>query len=110
MANRRRPLVHGVILTVALLVSIAASGHGQQHDGHPLGVVDFPVSCTPEAQEAFNHAATLLHHMTYPQAREAFRKVVIIDAGCAMAHWGIATTLFQPLWPTRPGLEERKSG
>jgi predicted nucleic acid-binding protein len=75
-----------------------------------LPTVDFPVSCTPEAQAAFNHAAALLHHMTYPQAREAFRKVAGIDARCAMAHWGVATTLFQPLWPTRPGLEARKSG
>jgi hypothetical protein len=27
-----------------------------------------------------------------------------------MAHWGIAMTLFQPLWPTRPGPEERQRG
>jgi tetratricopeptide (TPR) repeat protein len=109
-ANRRRLPVHGAIATAALLAGITAGGHEQRHDGHPLGVVDFPVSCTPEAQAAFNHAAALLHHMTYPQAREAFRKVAGIDARCAMAHWGVATTLFQPLWPTRPGLEARKSG
>ncbi len=41
--------------------------------------------------------------MTYPQAREAFRSVAATDPRCAMAHWGIAMTLFQPLWPTRPG-------
>lgn len=110
MANRLRPVLGSAILTAALLGSITASGHGQQHDGHPLGVVDFPVSCTAEAQEAFNHAAALLHHMTYPQAHEAFQKVAVMDPACAMAHWGIATTLFQPLWPTRPGLEARKSG
>jgi len=27
-----------------------------------------------------------------------------------MAHWGVAMTLFQPLWPTRPGLQERQRG
>jgi hypothetical protein len=27
-----------------------------------------------------------------------------------MAQWGIAMTLFQPLWPTRPGVEERQRG
>lgn len=110
MASRLRLLLGCAVLTAALLGSITASGHGQQHEGHPLGVVDFPVSCTPEAREAFNHAAALLHHMTYPQAQEAFRKVVTLDERCAMAHWGIATTLFQPLWPTRPGLEVRKNG
>jgi tetratricopeptide (TPR) repeat protein len=107
--NNQRHL-RGALLIAAWLVSITANGHGQQHEGHALGVVDFPVSCTPEAQQAFNHAAALLHHMTYPQAQEAFRKVVTIDERCAMAHWGIATTLFQPLWPTRPGLEARKNG
>ena len=40
--------------------------------------------------------------MTYPQAREAFEKTIQIEPGCAMAHWGAAMTLFQPLWPTRP--------
>ena len=32
------------------------------------------------------------------------------DPGCAMAHWGVAMTLFQPLWPTRPRLQERQRG
>jgi hypothetical protein len=27
-----------------------------------------------------------------------------------MAHWGIAMTLFQPLWPTRPGPEDLRRG
>jgi tetratricopeptide (TPR) repeat protein len=74
-----------------------------KHGGHDLGVVNFPVSCSPQAQTAFNHAVALLHHMTYPQAREGFQHVAMIDARCAMAHWGEAMTLFQPLWPTRPG-------
>ncbi|MEX2180321.1 MAG: hypothetical protein WD801_16520 [Gemmatimonadaceae bacterium] len=48
--------------------------------------------------------------MTYPRAREAFQEVARIDATCAMAYWGVAMTLFQPLWPTRPGLPERRKG
>lgn len=40
--------------------------------------------------------------MTYPAAREAFQRVASIDPECAMAHWGYAMTLFQPVWPTRP--------
>ncbi len=67
-----------------------------------LGTVDFRISCNAEAQAGFNHAVELLHHMTYPQARTAFASVAASDSSCAMAHWGIAMTLFQPLWPTRP--------
>ncbi|MCM2315419.1 MAG: hypothetical protein NDJ92_09750 [Thermoanaerobaculia bacterium] len=77
--------------------------HGaQEHAGHALGSVEFPVSCSREAQVEFNRAVALLHHMTYPQAREAFQRVSVVDPRCAMAHWGYAMTLFQPLWPTRP--------
>lgn len=67
-----------------------------------LGTVDFSVSCSRPAQIEFNRAVALLHHMTYPQAREAFQRVAEIEPGCAMAYWGVAMTLFQPLWPTRP--------
>ncbi len=48
--------------------------------------------------------------MTYPQAREAFLQVAKIDPDCAMAQWGFAMTLFQPLWPTRPKLEALEQG
>jgi tetratricopeptide (TPR) repeat protein len=48
--------------------------------------------------------------MTYPQARDAFQRVATTDPRCAMAHWGIAMTLFQPLWPTRPRPEALRRG
>jgi tetratricopeptide (TPR) repeat protein len=88
----------------------AADGPPSPHGDHGLGVVDFPVSCTPEARTAFEHAAALLHHMTYPQARAAFERTAAIDPRCAMAHWGVAMTLFQPLWPTRPGPDDLRRG
>ncbi|MGN6390643.1 MAG: tetratricopeptide repeat protein [Gemmatimonadales bacterium] len=48
--------------------------------------------------------------MTYPQARTEFLRVAAVDPGCAMAHWGVAMTLFQPLWPTRPGPDDIRLG
>jgi tetratricopeptide (TPR) repeat protein len=85
-------------------------GDKEQHAGHSLGTVNFPVSCSEEAQTEFNRAVALLHHMTYPQAREAFQRVAKIDPKCAMAHWGVAMTLFQPLWPTRPSPQALQQG
>ncbi len=98
--------------TVLLLGTLASPSmaQGQQHAGHALGTVDFPVSCSDAAQAGFNRAAALLHHMTYPQAREAFERVAETDPRCAMAHWGVAMTLFQPLWPTRPSPAELQQG
>jgi tetratricopeptide (TPR) repeat protein len=82
--------------------AMASAASSDAHAGHKLGKVNFSVSCSEEAQTEFNRAVALLHHMTYPQAREAFHRVAAIDSKCAMAHWGVAMTLFQPLWPTRP--------
>jgi tetratricopeptide (TPR) repeat protein len=82
----------------------------QQEADHPLGTVDFPVSCSEPAQVEFHRAVALLHHMSYPEARAAFERVATIDSRCAMAHWGVAMTLFQPLWPTRPGPEALQRG
>ena len=99
-----------LLLVVSWTFAIGTSAQAQQHAGHSMGVVDFPVTCSEPAQEEFNHAVALLHHMTYPQAREAFRRVATADPRCAMAHWGIAMTLFQPLWPTRPQPEALRQG
>ena len=102
------------VAAVAVACGFAAIGTAATHVGHeegqPLGTVHFPVSCTPDGQAAFEHGLALLHHMTYPQAREAFQQAAVSDPQCAMSHWGIAMTLFQPLWPTRPGAEARRRG
>lgn len=98
------------VFLAVLLSGFTISTAAQHHSGHALGTVNFPVSCTEPAQKEFTRAVALLHHMTYPQAREAFQRVVTIDPECAMAHWGIATTLFQPLWPTRPSPDALQRG
>lgn len=90
-----------VLLILSLLLG-ANGAEAQEHRHDSLGHVDFPISCSASAQSQFNHAMALLHHMTYPQAREAFEQMIATEPDCAMAHWGIAMTLFQPLWPTRP--------
>jgi tetratricopeptide (TPR) repeat protein len=113
-AQRSSPVLRFRVggLTVLLLAGCASASRGQirQHGGHPLGTVSFPVSCSAQAQAEFHHAVALLHHMTYPEALGAFERITTTDPGCAMAHWGIAMTLFQPLWPTRPGPEALQRG
>lgn len=105
-------LLLGAALIVGLPGSLAdeVQSGAPQHPGHVAGISHFPVSGSEQAQVAFDRAVTLLHHMTYPQAREAFERVAVIDPQCAMAHWGIAMTLFQPLWPTRPRPEALQRG
>lgn len=85
------------------LIAVSLEGQVQHHADHSLGRIDLPFTCSKDAQADLDRAMALLHHMTYPQAREAFERVAATDPKCAMAQWGIAMTLFQPLWPTRPG-------
>ena len=91
-------------------VFIGRAGAVDPHAGHGGGSARFGVHCAPAVRDDFDRALTLLHHMTYPQARAGFREVARKDPKCAMAHWGVAMTLFQPLWPTRPDLADRKLG
>lgn len=97
-----------VFAALAMLAGTAVADG--PHEGHAAGAVDFPVSCSAPARAGIQGAVTLLHHMAYPQAREAFEAVAATEPDCAMAHWGVAVTLFQPLWPTRPGAEARARG
>lgn len=115
----RKPLASRPSVTCASIALIAAgscwlnpaAAHTGPHEGHGGGAkVEFAVPCSAPAQAQFNDAITLLHHMTYPQARQGFERVIETDPKCAMAHWGVAMTLFQPLWPTRPGPEALKLG
>jgi hypothetical protein len=106
-----RPIARALPLALATLaVPAAGVAHDTHHAGPAqLGKVDFP-TCSRDAQPEFVRAVALLHYMTYPQAREAFGEVIKTDPRCAMAHWGIAMTLFQPLWPTRPGPADLQRG
>ena len=70
--------------------ALAASGVAGAHDHEALGTVHFPVSCSPVAQQAFEHGLALLHHMTYPQAREAFQQALRFNANYAAAQQALA--------------------
>jgi tetratricopeptide (TPR) repeat protein len=80
------------------------------HDEAALGAVHFEVSCSEEVAEDFDDAVAFLHHMQYVESRAAFERIAEADPSCGMAHWGIAMTLFQPLWPERPSPEALERG
>jgi hypothetical protein len=94
-----------LIFVAALTVALGGCASQPQP-----GAVDFPTSCSRAGQIGFDRAVALLHNMTYPQARAGFQHVTQSEPGCAMAHWGVAMTLFQPLWPTRPTTQSLQQG
>lgn len=109
--KRLRLCLSGLVAVTGIVLSYSpTSAQAVPHSGHGRGAFSFPVSCTKEAQVRMDQAVGLLHHMTYNQAREGFEQAAATDPKCAMARWGIAMTLFQPLWPTRPGPEALNRG
>ncbi len=71
---------------------------GQTAGEETLGSVDFPTSCGADVQPVLEQGVALLHHMMYDDAERAFRAVAESEEDCAMAHWGIAMSRFQPFW------------
>ncbi|HZD03277.1 MAG TPA: hypothetical protein VE173_00115, partial [Longimicrobiales bacterium] len=96
--------------TVGAILPAAVQGQDDAPARERLGVVRFETSCPEAARAPFDRAVALLHHMTYDRARAEFAAIASEHPGCAMAHWGIAMTLFTPLWPTRPGEDDLRRG
>jgi tetratricopeptide (TPR) repeat protein len=98
-----------------LCLSAAFSGAATADEGHhheemtldQLGTVHFPVSCTPEAQKAFEKGVALLHSFWYEEAEKTFAGIETQDPKCAMARWGVAMSLWHQLWdqPKEPTIK-----
>ena len=103
-----------VLLTAVCLVYLpvlpASAQHSHDHAAGELGAVHFDVSCKAEIAGDFDRALALMHHMQYVESREAFTQITDADPQCAMAYWGVAMTRFQPLWPSRPSVDDLKQG
>jgi tetratricopeptide (TPR) repeat protein len=73
--------------------------HGHHHDANEkLGKVSFPITCAAGSQAAFERGVALLHSFGYEESEEQFKDLAKQDPGCAMAHWGIAMSLFHQIW------------
>ena len=71
--------------------------------------VRFEVSCADEAQAEFNRGVELLHSFEYPATTRIFTELLERYPGCEMARWGVAMSLWQPLWAP-PSAEELEQG
>jgi hypothetical protein len=93
-------------------MSVVAQHEQHEHPaGEPekLGKVNFPVSCDAGLQLQFNRAVAMLHSFWYEKANEEFAAVTKKDPACGMAYWGIAMTLYHPIWEA-PGPAALKQG
>jgi tetratricopeptide (TPR) repeat protein len=63
-----------------------------------LGTVHFEISCAPAVQKPFERGVALLHSFWYEEAEKEFSQIAQDDPKCAMAHWGVAMSLWHQLW------------
>ncbi len=84
---------------VAIVVSLSVSAFAHEHDpGEKLGAVKFPISCSRTTQATFERGIALLHSFWYEESEKQFVALTKSDPKCAMAHWGVAMSIFHQLW------------
>jgi tetratricopeptide (TPR) repeat protein len=87
--NARRAAV------LAFLLPVSAASWAQRAGSPPetLGNVSFPTSCQPEVQAGVERGVALLHSFWFRESEAAFRDAWSRDPECAIAGWGIASSL-----------------
>ena len=94
-------------LVLGLAIATPAPAAEPEHHSHPapehLGTVAFSTTCSATVRPAFDRALALLHSFSYTLSEQAFRDVAVRDPGCAIAHWGVAMSLYHQLWQPPSG-------
>jgi hypothetical protein len=104
-----------LLACVCIFLSLQGSAlddemHAHHHDANEkLGNVSFPISCAPDSQKPFERGVALMHSFGYEEAEAQFTEITQKDPACAMAHWGIAMSLYHQIWE-RPGDASLKRG
>jgi tetratricopeptide (TPR) repeat protein len=85
------------------LSALAEDDHDKEHHHEDLtetqlGTVHFPISCAPSVQKPFARGVALLHSFWYEEAEKEFLQMAKDDPQCAMAHWGVAMSIWHQLW------------
>ncbi len=95
---KRVALAFVVVAVFAVLAMADEDHHHEELTVEQLGTVHFPVSCSASSQKAFERGVALLHSFWYEEAEKEFQQISKDDGSCAMAHWGVAMSLWHQLW------------
>jgi hypothetical protein len=106
---RTHVLVAALTFGAALSCNAVAQEPPHHHEDEQLGTVSFPTSCPPSVQKAFERGVALLHSFWYEEAEKQFVAVTAEAPECAMAHWGVAMSLYHQLWE-RPDAADLERG
>ncbi len=95
------------LCTPALLAADDEGHHHEELTEAQLGTVHFSSSCLAAVQKPVEHGVAMLHSFWYEEAQKQFEQIEKDDPQCAIAHWGVAMSLWHQLWnrPGKPTLE-----
>jgi tetratricopeptide (TPR) repeat protein len=85
-------------LTLVSLAHSASRANASAASGDQFGKVDFPTSCSAQAQPAIEKGVAQLHSFQYQQSEATFTEASQSDSQCAIAQWGRAMALYHQLW------------
>jgi hypothetical protein len=97
------------LLFLFAIPTFADEHHHEDLTPDQLGTVHFPTSCAVAVQKPFERGIALLHSFWYEEAEKEFEQIAKDDPSCAMAHWGVAMSLWHELWDF-PSAETTKHG
>jgi tetratricopeptide (TPR) repeat protein len=87
-----------ILIALAAAAAPAPAAQADTPAGEQLGKVSFSHSCSRSVRAPFNRGVALLHDFWYEEAQRQFEQIVKTDPDCAMAHWGIAMSVFHQIW------------
>lgn len=94
-------VVFATLAVLPLLGSNAIAAGASASEAH------FANSCDPTLADRISDAVTELHSFEYPEAERKFRQLLQVEPDCAVARWGVAMSLWHPLWAPPSDQEKR---
>ena len=96
------------LLVVLLSATVCLFGDDEGHHHEDMteaqvGTVHFPSSCAASVQKPIERGVAMLHSFWYEEAEKQFVQIEKDDPQCAIAHWGVAMSIWHQLW-NRPDM------
>jgi hypothetical protein len=96
-------LLLAILLLTPSVLADDEGHHREEMTEAQVGTVHFPSSCAAAVQLPVERGVAMLHSFWYEEAEAEFVQIEKDDPQCAIARWGLAMSLWHPLW-NRPDM------
>src|SRR4051812_849872 len=102
-------LLCAVLMCSSVFLLADEDHHHEEMTEAQVGTVHFPSSCSAAVQKPVERGVAMLHSFWYEEAEKEFLQIEKDDPQCAIAHWGVAMSVWHQLW-NRPKMEVLERG